>query len=88
MLEAWPNPFNDRVTIRQTASKAGEFELAVVDVLGRRVASLLMRASQAGETCSVGWDGRSLEGEPLPSGVYYVTDPELMMAPMQLVLLR
>lgn len=37
-LEAWPNPFNPRVTVRVSLPRAAEVRLSLYDILGRRVA--------------------------------------------------
>ncbi|MBD3367260.1 MAG: T9SS type A sorting domain-containing protein, partial [Candidatus Eisenbacteria bacterium] len=48
---------------------AGEYELVVYDVAGRRVRGFRGSAS-AGQN-AVRWDGRDARGVPVASGVYY-----------------
>jgi len=64
-----PNPFNPRTTIAFDLAKAGRVRLAVYDVRGRRVASLVDGFRAAGSWSEV-WDGTDLSGRPVASGVY------------------
>ncbi len=67
-----PNPFNPRTVIALRAERAGPVRLAVHDVRGRRVRSLLATALAAGETRRITWDGRDDAGRAVPAGVYLV----------------
>jgi FlgD Ig-like domain len=71
-LTATPNPFRDRTRIDATLPVAatGALEISVLDLSGRRVASLSAR-SAAGRV-SAAWDGRDTGGRLMPSGVYLV----------------
>lgn len=60
----YPNPFNPATTIEFSLTTAGQAELAVFDVLGRKVVTLVDEAMPAG-TYRVRFDG-----EGLPSGLY------------------
>lgn len=71
LLAASPNPFNPRTTIAFTLPQAGEAVLAVYDLAGRRVATLVDGAVDAGPS-SMDWDGRDGAGRAVPSGVYLV----------------
>lgn len=62
---AFPNPFRDGTSIRFTLGRAGRVELDVVDVGGRRVASLVRGMLPSGEH-AVRWDGGAG-----PGGVYF-----------------
>lgn len=68
-LAAWPNPFNPETTLHFRLGAAGPVHLAVYDVAGRRVCTLLSGDRAAGEL-RVSWDGRDDTGSALPSGVY------------------
>ncbi|MEW6752923.1 MAG: CotH kinase family protein [Candidatus Latescibacterota bacterium] len=71
----YPNPFNSGTGIAfEVPALAGHqdtpVELAVFDLLGRRVATLV-RARVAPGRHEVHWDGRGQHGEELASGVYF-----------------
>ncbi len=72
---AHPNPFNPIVIIPFSLPKMGRVDLAVCDVTGRRVKSLIagMRTEgvYSGEK-AVTWNGKSDENRQMPSGVYFV----------------
>jgi len=69
-LSAAPNPFNPATTLSFDLPDAASVELAVFDVAGRRVATLLDGFVAAGVQ-SVRWSGRSDDGFLLPSGTYF-----------------
>ncbi len=64
-----PNPFNPATTLRYTLSTAAHTRVAVVDVAGRHVRTLV-DASQAAGAHTVLWDGRDDDGRLVPAGVY------------------
>ena len=66
----FPNPFNPKTMIRFDLPKTGEVDLAVYDVMGRRVATLLTGSMDAGYH-QVEWLGRDDRGTALASGVYF-----------------
>jgi hypothetical protein len=68
-LTAVPNPFNPSTTIRFVVEEAGFTQLAVYDVLGRRVRTLVSGVVPAGEH-EVVWSGRDDSGGRVASGVY------------------
>ncbi len=63
-LSAAPNPFNPKTTLRFTLPEAGHAQLAIFDLSGRRVATLLDEPREAGEVV-VEWKAKDLA-----SGVY------------------
>ena len=67
---AAPNPFRAITTIRFSIPEAGPATLAIHDVAGRQVRTLLDGAVDAGERRFV-WDGRDDAGRSLASGVYF-----------------
>lgn len=68
-LDAVPNPFNPRVSLRFELPVATSTRLEIFDLRGRLVADLGEEYRQAGPY-SVTWDGRDREDRNLPSGVY------------------
>jgi len=66
----YPNPFNPSTTIRFALDVPHDVELAIYDVLGRRVATLVNEHLAAG-TYEVDWDTRT--GFELASGMYIYT---------------
>ncbi len=62
-----PNPFAGQTTLRLTAQPAASLEARLVDVLGRRVATLGRRVLVAGQS----WDV-VVDGAALAPGVYFV----------------
>ncbi|GAB4327755.1 MAG: hypothetical protein Kow0037_01570 [Calditrichia bacterium] len=69
LSQNYPNPFNPSTTFRFTIPERSKVELAVFDVLGRRVATVFNKTLEAGHYQQV-WEARSDIGKPLPSGVY------------------
>lgn len=64
-----PNPFRAGTAIRFTSAQAGDAELVVYDLLGRRQRTLLHETLPAGEH-AVRWDGRDDAGAKVAPGVY------------------
>jgi len=88
LLHAYPNPFNREVTIEFDLVEAGDARLSVYDLAGRRVADLLDRHLQSGSNEAV-WDGNDSDGQPLPSGIYWVRLEGVQgYRPLKLLLLR
>jgi hypothetical protein len=69
LAAAAPNPFNPRTSLRFALTRDAEVLLAVYDLRGRRVTTLLDGPLAAGEH-GVTWDGVDDSGRPLPSGTY------------------
>ena len=65
-----PNPFNPSTTISFSVPKAGQGELAVFNLRGQKVRTLLSGDFAAGPG-SVVWNGRSDDGHQVSSGVYF-----------------
>ncbi len=66
-----PNPFNPSTTLRFELPEDGEVYLAVYDVEGRRVRTLLTEERFTAGLHSAVWDGLDDEGRELGSGVYF-----------------
>lgn len=72
LSQNYPNPFNPVTTIRFGLPAQGRVTLAVFNILGERVQTLVDdEAKDAGNHASV-WDGRDLHGRLVASGVYFV----------------
>ena len=64
-----PNPFNPRTVLRFSAAEAATVRLAIYDVHGRHVRTLVDGPMQAGQH-EVVWDGTDSRGASVASGVY------------------
>jgi N-acetylneuraminic acid mutarotase len=64
LFQNYPNPFNPSTTIRYTIPKASEVTLAIYDLLGREIETLVNKTQTQGEY-SVIWNGQGY-----PSGIY------------------
>ena len=71
LLSAYPNPFNPRTNISYMLPQDGFVKLAVYDILGRTVNTLISDYSPAG-TYSVVWSGMDNSGMSVPSGIYFI----------------
>lgn len=69
LRQSFPNPMSPRTTIRFELRRPGEVKLAVYDITGRQVKTLMARTLEAGPY-EVQWDGRDDGGHLLRSGVY------------------
>lgn len=69
LAEARPNPFNPSTRIRYDVPRAGPVRLAIYDLAGRQVRTLLDGPASPGRHTAT-WDGRDDTGRHLASGVY------------------
>ena len=69
LLPNVPNPFTRTTEIRFELIEAGDYEIAVYDVAGRRVADF--QGTGIAGVNTVRWDGRAGNGTHAASGVYY-----------------
>jgi hypothetical protein len=67
---AAPNPFNPETVIGFATKRPGPVRLQIFDLTGRLVAALADASMPAGYH-SVRWDGRSVSGGKVASGIYY-----------------
>lgn len=67
----WPNPAHDGATLRFALPHPGDATLAIYDLGGRRVRTLVSGARAAGSH-AVHWDGLDDSGAPAPAGLYFV----------------
>ncbi len=68
-LSAYPNPFNPRVVLSFALEEAGPARLAIFDLRGRRLVTLLDDEVAPG-THALTWAGRDTRGQPAPAGIY------------------
>jgi aminopeptidase N len=67
----YPNPFNSSTVIRYSVPRVCRTEMAVFNVLGQKVATLVDGEVRAGEH-RIRWDGRDANGIDVASGVYMI----------------
>lgn len=64
-----PNPFSGQTTVEFALPKETRVTVAIYDMLGRKVATLVDGTRRAG-THTLTWNGRTESGQALSSGVY------------------
>lgn len=69
LRQNYPNPFNPTTRIEFSLERAGNVELVVYDVAGRKVATLLEQSLAEGDHHAI-WNGRTDSGSAAPSGRY------------------
>jgi len=88
LSQNYPNPFNPRTTIRYQLNRAGSVRLAIVDVRGRVVRTLVNESQDTG-WYSVQWDGKDQAGQQVSSGLYlYRLEAPDFQAQKKLLLVR
>lgn len=70
-LEAWPNPFSDRVQLDFALRAPARVRETVVDVSGRMIRNLGVAGLAAGRQ-EFRWDGRTDGGRPAKEGIYFL----------------
>lgn len=86
LFQNYPNPFNPSTTIRFSLPVASQVELAIFNLVGQKVATLMNTQKSAG-AYSVVWDSKMDNGRQATSGVYiyrlktesFVTSKKLML---------
>jgi len=69
-VSAFPNPFNPSTTIHFELDRSMRVELAIFDLAGRRVRTLLSGTLSAGSH-GERWDGTDSSGGSVASGTYF-----------------
>ncbi len=72
LLPNTPNPFSESTLIRYDLPQSAEVTLAIYDLSGRRVRTLLSSAVRAPGGHEARWGGRDDTGSAVASGVYFV----------------
>ncbi|MCU0414734.1 MAG: T9SS type A sorting domain-containing protein, partial [Ignavibacteriaceae bacterium] len=70
LKQNYPNPFNPNTTIEFSLPVASDVELAVFNVLGQQVATLIQGQRSAGNH-SVTWNAFDSQGVKVSSGIYF-----------------
>ncbi len=70
LYQNYPNPFNPSTTIRYDVPVSGDVCLAVYDINGQLVRTLVKNSRDAG-TYTVSWQGDDNQGRMVSSGVYF-----------------
>lgn len=68
-IEGYPNPIREQFTVALTLARAGAGDIAIFDLHGRRVRTVLRGNLTAGVTRLI-WDGNDDSGQRVPNGVY------------------
>jgi len=71
LSQNYPNPFNPVTHFTVALPKATEVEVAVYDILGRKIASLLNGNQPAGQY-TLEWNGRDDNGMAVTTGMYFL----------------
>jgi len=84
----FPNPFNPNTTIFYDVSRESNVKIAVFDLLGREIVTLVNQIEPAGNR-SVNWDGRDYTGNLVNAGVYiYQIEADAYIQTKKMVLLK
>lgn len=67
----FPNPFNPTTTIEYALPVRAPAALAIYDVLGRRIRTLVRRNDHPAGFYAITWDGRDQQGRPVGNGLYF-----------------
>jgi hypothetical protein len=65
----YPNPFNPVTTIKYSLANQGQVELAVYNIKGQKVRTLVNKVQESGQY-QVIWDGTNGKCKPAASGIY------------------
>lgn len=69
LTQNFPNPFNSQTAIRYQMKEAGQVQIEIYDLLGRKVRTLVDQHQAAG-FYAVLWDGANDQGWLVGSGIY------------------
>ncbi|HNS71964.1 MAG TPA: FlgD immunoglobulin-like domain containing protein [bacterium] len=70
LAQNYPNPFNPSTSISYTLKDNGHVKLAIFNIRGQLIRSLVDNAQMAGQY-SMEWDGRDANGSVVPTGTYF-----------------
>ena len=72
LFPTYPNPFNSSTTIRYDIPIKTSIDIFVIDLLGRKVKTLISESSVEVGSHQVKWHGFDDEGNLVPSGIYLI----------------
>jgi hypothetical protein len=72
LFPAYPNPFNSSTTIRYDIPIKTSVDIFVIDLLGRKVKTLISESSVEVGSHQVKWRGFDDKGNLVPSGIYLI----------------
>ena len=88
LVPSYPNPVNTTTILRYALSTASRVRLAILDMRGREVVSLVDRPHLAG-WYRMPWDGCDTQGIPVASGLYFcLLHTEQGLAVQKLLVIR
>jgi len=70
LMQNYPNPFVNETNIRYQLPRDTRANLAIYDMLGRKIVTLINERQLAG-VYNVRWDGRSQNGSKVANGIYF-----------------
>jgi flagellar hook assembly protein FlgD len=70
LIQNYPNPFNPSTTIRYELPVTSKVTIAIYNVLGQKVRTLVNEIQNAGPQLQV-WNSKSDAGSNVASGVYF-----------------
>ncbi len=70
-ISNYPNPFNPSTTIKLDLAESGNIELAVYNIKGQKVKTLIDAYTGKG-TFEINWDGKGDLGKSVSTGQYVV----------------
>ena len=73
IVTAHPNPFNSETVLQFSVIHAGQVELTIYDLLGRKVTQLLSSERLSPGSYKIRWNGSNDSGISMPSGAYFAT---------------
>jgi len=87
LKQNYPNPFNPQTIIEYQLPKNCEVEIAVYNILGQKVRTLVKEFQKTGQH-RVEWDSKDEKGEDVSSGIYFyrIKTPEFSQAKKMVVL--
>ena len=69
LFQNYPNPFNSNTCIKYSLNVSEKIELAIYNLLGREVKTLVKKHQSSGEY-EITWDGTDDSGKEVSSGIY------------------
>jgi hypothetical protein len=88
LSEAYPNPFNPTTNINFSVAKSGVVKLAVYNILGQKVKTLVNKEMNTG-SYTVVWNGDDDFGKNVASGTYFFSlESDSFRSTKKLVLLK